>query len=53
MPNLQNLLTRSMTRKEFLVFLGLAVLTISGIDKFLKPLSSSAKSGFGGGSYGG
>lgn len=55
------LLAKQMTRKEFLVHLGILFLAITGISGVLKTLSdphitsnrTNVKTGFGGGRYGG
>ena len=61
--SLQRLLSKQMTRREFLSYLGLMFITIIGISSFVKNLSdlnpkkqiklpSSGKRAFGSGAYG-
>lgn len=59
MEYIQKILTKEMTRKEFLVYLGMLFLTIFGISSLLKSLSKLSPSprkqpkiGFGAGPYG-
>ena len=60
---MQKILTKEMTRKEFLTYLGMLMLTIFGISSLLKNISSLSptkskvtknvvKSSFGSGVYG-
>ena len=61
---LQKILTKEMTRKEFLVYLGMFFLTVTGVSTLLKNLSKMdfnskktisskvSKSGFGSRAYG-
>jgi hypothetical protein len=63
MPNalFQDLLSKNMTRKEFLLHLGILLLTITGITGLLRTVSNpnllskhkQVPAGFGSGSYGG
>lgn len=59
--HIQKILTKEMSRKEFLAYLGMITLTIFGISAFLKNLSSLnpikntkklTKTSFGSGAYG-
>ena len=53
---LKNLLKKEMTRKEFFQYLGLFILTLTGIAAFMKTLRTMTNSndtkGFGTGKYG-
>jgi hypothetical protein len=55
--DLNHIVSLEMTRKEFLVYLSLAVLAITGISGMLQSLSSLGykrqEKGFGSGPYGG
>jgi hypothetical protein len=61
--NIQKILTKEMSRKEFLSYIGLLLLTVFGISAFLKNISALnptkskgtkriPKSSFGSGAYG-
>lgn len=57
---LEHLLTREMNRREFLIYIGVIVLAVSGISRIYSTLISShtvaqtkTSSGFGSGTYGG
>lgn len=54
----ETLLQKEMDRKEFLLYVGLVMLALTGVSGFLKTLSTSiektaSSSDFGGGVYGG
>lgn len=51
---LQDLLEKKVSRREFLAYIGAAILAVTGITALLKTLGQQkSKIGYGGGPYGG
>lgn len=61
MKNIDKILTTPVSRRQFLIYLGLGLLALTGISGFIKKLSDpdsfslrkKASPGFGSGAYGG